>query len=416
MTHEDYCHRLAPIVIEALSMKPGQRLAVKGELDHAVMMEALAVAAYQRGASYVDAWIESSRLVSARVRHSAAEYLDLVPSYLARRNRELVEREGAIVSLRSPVDPAMLVGSDPFRLDRIAAAQRAVNAEYRRAVLTDRIPWVVTAVPTAGWAGAVLGVAPSEDARIQLWERLAPILRLEHSDPARFWKSHAAALGDRADRLSRLAIRELRVSGAGSDITIGLPDAARWLGGSSATPDGTPFLPNLPTEEVFTAPHRLRVNGRLRTTRPVPVYDSLVSGAWFDFRDGRVVDAGADQGADLLTRFLDSAPECRYAGEVAIVAGDSPVYQSGLVFGNILLDENAACHLALGAAYPACVIGGAQLSDDERAERGLNGGTEHTDFMFGSNETRIEALCGDGTRRVLLENGAFVLPTGAAAH
>ena len=240
-----------------------------------------------------------------------------------------------------------------------------------------------------------------------MWQALVPVLRLEEDDPAAFWKRHGAVLKQRAAQLNDLQIRALRFRDDGTDLEVPLHASARWIGGGATTQGGIDFSPNIPTEEVFTAPYAPGVSGRVAITRPVRVLGGLVRDGWFEFRDGVVVDYGAATGRDHLTEFFSVDDGSRSIGEIALVDSSSPIYQTGLVFENILLDENAACHFALGSAYPTCIAGGVRMDEDELIAHGANRSRQHVDFMFGSDDIEVSAVGVDGESVPIMTNGRF---------
>lgn len=392
-----------------LNLRPGQSLAIKAEPEHIETATAVAEEAYRRGARYVELWPESSRLRRARLDHSSEEYLDFVPEHRSLRIQEFIRDKWALLSIKSPVDLSLMDGVDAERSGRVARSVQRVDADLRRALSNDETQWTVMAVPSAKWAAEILGRPVGEEALLEMWRALDPILRLSHEDPADYWKHHGDTLKQRCRALEEPAIHSLHFSAPGTDLTVPLHEAAQWLGGGSTTRDGVPFLPNIPTEEVFTAPYAPGVTGTVTVTRPVRVYGSIVRNARFEFDQGTVVDFGADEGADTLKTFLSMDAGSRRMGEIALVDGSSPIALSGLVFQNILLDENAACHFALGSAYPTCLRGGDTMSDDELARLGANRSHQHVDFMIGSDAMDIEATTGDGKIRAIMKKGRLQL-------
>ncbi|MFW5694310.1 MAG: aminopeptidase [Alkalispirochaeta sp.] len=404
-----YTEQFSQIAMTGLNLRPGQCLAIKAEPEHIETAAAVANEAYRWGARYVELWPESSRLRRARLDHSADDFLDFVPDYRSHRIEEFIRDKWALLSLKSPVDLSIMDGVDAARSGRVAQSVQAVDAQLRRALSNDETQWTVMAVPSPAWAADVLGLPVGDDALLKMWHALDPILRLSHENPAEYWKHHGDALKHRCAALNDLAIRSLHVSAPGTDLTVPLHGTAQWLGGGSVTRDGVPFLPNIPTEEVFTAPYAPGVTGRVSVTRPVRVYGSVVSDAWFEFHDGSVIDFGAQEGRDILEAFLSMDEGSRRMGEIALVDEASPIAQSGLVFQNILLDENAACHFALGSAYPTCLRGGENMDDGELANVGANRSQQHVDFMIGSDAMDIEARAEDGTHRRIMEQGRLQL-------
>jgi aminopeptidase len=401
--------RFARIALTGLNVQPGQSLAIKIEPENIDVATVVAETAYNAGVRHVELWPESTRLTRARIDHSREEFLEYQPAYRDRRNEEFIAEKWALLSVKSPVDLSVMDGADARRAGMIAKGVRTADAGLHRALSNDLTQWTVMAVPTAPWAGTVLHMPPGDAALAAMWEAMEPILRLSEADPAAFWHRHGALLTERATALNALALQSLHFVDSETDLYVPLHEKARWRGGGSVTRDGIPFLPNIPTEEVFTAPSASGVSGRVAITRPVRVYGSLVEGAWFEFSRGAVVDYGAAVGADTLAEFLAMDDGSRRMGEIALVDGSSPIAQSGLVFQNILLDENAACHFALGSAYPTCIDGGEKMNEGQLESVGANRSRQHVDFMLGSGTLSVDGVTADGAVRPIMREGRITL-------
>jgi aminopeptidase len=224
------------------------------------------------------------------------------------------------------------------------------------------------------------------------------------------WKDHAATLKRRCEAMNDSGIRSLRITGPGTDLNIELCSESIWIGGPCTTPDGRVFIPNMPTEEIFTTPDYRKTSGKVSVTRPVKVMETLVDGAWFEFKDGRVIQFGADSGREVLEKYLSVDEGASFVGEIALVDSSSPIYQSGCIFSSILYDENASCHLALGNGYPTGLKNGSTLRGKQQLlDAGCNVSLVHRDFMIGSPEINIDGITRDGTIVPVLSDGRFVL-------
>jgi aminopeptidase len=242
-----------------------------------------------------------------------------------------------------------------------------------------------------------------------LWQLLTPILKLDAEDPAQAWQEHSDNLVKRGNWLNSLNIASLTFKSPKTDLTIGFRKEHLWLGGGDPLPNGTWFLPNIPTEEVFTTPDLATAHGYVATTKPVSVMDSLVEDVLLTFEKGKVVSCKARVGQEIMDRFLGMDAGASFLGEVALVDEDSPIALSGRTFGSILYDENASCHLALGAGYPSCIAESEKLSSESQLQAaGCNTSMVHTDFMVGSADMKITATTRDGETVVIMENGRFV--------
>lgn len=409
MSQPALLHKFANLALGALNLQANQTLAIKVEPENTDVALAVATLAYRRGARFVDLWAESSRMLRARVDNSEGEFLEYVPDYRRIRNEEFVRQRWALLSIKSPVDPSVMDGANAARTGAIARAESLADSDLRRALSNDVTQWTVMAVPSEKWAAAVLGVPADGDALRALWDAMVPILRFDRDNPVDFWREYGLELENRARLLTEMGIRKLRFTDGDTDLTLGIGPRAVWKGGGAYTRDGIRFAPNIPTEEIFTTPDYRSTEGRAVISRPVRVYGQLLQNAWMEFRDGRVVDHGAGAGGEALEAFLDVDTGSRSVGEIALVDSGSPLFQSGLVFQNILLDENAACHFALGFSYPTCIEGGAAMTDAQLDRHGANRSRQHLDFMIGSDRMRVTATGAEGSERVIMDEGRFTL-------
>ncbi len=400
--------KYAETLVALLNLREGQSVFVKGDPEGWGLIAAVAESAYRAGARHVVVEADSPALIRARLDYSRREFLSAVPTAYSATRRVLVDENWAVVSFQGSSDPDAFVGVDTDRLGAHQQAYVQASMPFRRALQENRQQWIVAPMPTAKWALQVV----DEENVDALWDVLRPILRLTTPDPVAAWGARRAELEERCARLNVNPPRRLHFRGPGTDLVVGLTDRSRFIGGGATTINGVPFMPNIPTEEVFTAPDRNVAEGTVRVTRPVRVFERSVRGAWFEFKDGAVVDFGADEGQDILQHFLDVDEGARRIGELALVDTASPVFTSGKVFSSILLDENAASHIALGAAYPACIAGHTEMTEDELTSIGVNiGSTVHRDFMIGSEKIDVDVEYADGTKGLLMKRGEFVGPT-----
>lgn len=399
----------ARIAIGGVNLQPGQSLIIRVEPENLDAVVAVTEEAYRRGARFVDVRFHSTRLMRARIENSREEYLEAIPEYRRVANEEYVRDGWALLSLKSPYDPSSLDGVDIKRNSSVTKAYAESDQNLRRAAAADRIQWLVMAVPSIPWAAQVLGMEPGDGALRELWRHLERIMRFDSEDPLEYWRKHVAELARRAEALNALEIDELHFLDDGTDLHVGLHQRARWVGGGSQTPEGVSFIANIPTEEVFTAPDARRTHGRVAITKPVRIMGTLVENGWIEFRHGVVADFGADTGRDAIEQFLAIDDGSRRLGEIALVDRHSPIAQAGVVFQNTLLDENAACHMALGFAYPDCVEGGGALEESQYEEFGLNNSRQHHDVMISTPRTEVRARLRDGSTTEIIVEGEFVL-------
>jgi aminopeptidase len=271
----------------------------------------------------------------------------------------------------------------------------------------NAINWLLISAPTRAWADKVFPNTPAELREERLWRTIFTACRADRPDPVAAWQEHIRRLAQRRDYLNHKRYAELRYSAPGTDLAIGLPDGHTWASGSSVSERGVEFTPNLPTEEVWTLPHRARVNGVVAASRPLNYYGTLIDGFRLTFAEGRAVEATAAKGQDTLRQLIATDEGAARLGEIALVSNDSPIARSGILFYNTLFDENAASHVALGAAYRFNLAGGEQMSTEQFMQAGGNYSLIHVDFMIGSDRMDIDGIRADGTIEPIMRQGEW---------
>ena len=401
----------ADIVISAgVNLRKGQNLLIGTGPGTYEFARILADAAYRAGANYVEIGVADNYLLKSRIEHSAESSLSFVPNYDIVRSNEMLAYDWARVRIDSTEEIDALKNVDSSRLQTIAKAQRSALSRMRQQMMNDQHAWCVIAAPGPKWAAKTLGKPESAETTDEFWKVLQKILRLDQPDPVAAWKQHGHTLKHRCHVLDEIGVRELHITGPGTDLRVGLTDTSKWKGGPAATPAGREFSPNIPTEEVFTTPHYAKTDGTVRVVRPVKVLETLVRGASFEFTDGVVTGFDAEEGRDVLERYLQIDEGSSRLGEIALVDTNSPIYQSGLLFNSILYDENASIHMAIGGGYPSCLSNAKDLVDNESMmAAGCNVSLVHTDFMIGDPDTTVRAIDAAGKEHVIIENGSFVV-------
>jgi aminopeptidase len=394
-----------------LGIKDGARLRIVCEPPHREMARLAAVAAWERGAAEVVVAYSDSLLSRAAVDKTGERWLDLPSDFLNAESERLATGGWSYLRLLGDEDPDVWNGVDSGRLQRLNKARSIAALPFQKAARSNAIAWCVAPVPTRAWAHNVYklsgGQIPS-DPEAALWNELLPVLRLDAADPEKKWLADLRLLEARALAMNAKPFASLRFRGPGTDLTIGLSPESRWVGGGGRTLKGDYFAANIPTEEVYTTPDNRLAEGRVAATKPVKVLGATIEKAWFRFEGGKVVESGAERNAEVLARYLDIDAGAKRLGEVAIVEADNPVGRSGLVFDNGLLDENAACHIALGSGYEEAFPAAHKLDEIGRAAAGFNDSLVHTDFMIGSREVDVDAVDARGVATPLLRGGRFV--------
>ena len=404
-TRQEAIDRYAALVVEVgANVQPGQNVVVTADVAQAPIARAVVEHAYAVGAGYVAVEYTDAHVRRSAVLHASAEALTSTPPSRLARIEEWEADQIAYIRLTGE-DPQILDGLDPAR---VVLQSLELAARGRQMLTSGKVQWTVVAAPNEGWARQVFG-EPDLD---RLWESVGVAMRLDSDDVIEEWRRQRALLGARAEALNALDLDAVRYHGGGTDITVGLLPGAVWTGGDMRTAYGVDFMPNLPTEEVFTSPDRTRADGVFRTTRPLVMPDAgvLVEDLVVTFEGGRVVDAQASRGLEAVLAQLDSDEGARSLGEVSLVEGSSRVRAAGVTFHNTLFDENTGCHVAWGQGFPFAVPDGTGKSRDELEALGLNFSSAHTDVVIGGPAVAVDGLRSDGSVVPLIRDDTWALP------
>ncbi len=400
--------RLAEVAVHVgLGLGPGQPLVMTATLDAVPLARRITEHAYKAGASLVTTLFQDEDSVLLRYRHARDESFDTAASWLYEGMAQAFRSGSARLAIAGS-DPSLLSAEDPQKVSR---ANRAMSKAYRPAmelITRHEINWTIVACATPAWAAAVFPDLPPDQAMAKLWDAIFAASRADRPDPVAAWKEHDANLHARADRLNEKRYAALHFQGPGTDLKVGLADDHLWLGGGTTANNGRYCIPNMPTEEVFTTPHKDRVEGHVTSTKPLSHQGTMIEGISVRFEAGRIVEAHASKGEEVLQRMIETDDGARQLGEVSLVPHSSPIASSGLLFRNTLFDENAACHIALGQAYSNCVKGGDHLTPEELAARGANDSLIHVDWMIGSNRIDVDGITAAGSAEPLMRAGEWV--------
>ena len=414
-THQRNFPSIDPVKVERLAetaVKVGLRLRAGQDLFMTAPVAALPLArriaaeAYKAGAGLVTPILSDEDIALARFRFAPDASFDRAPGWLYEGVAKAFDANTARLAIVGE-DPMLLSNEDPAK---VARANKANSIAYQPAlekIAGFDINWNIVAYPTASWAKRVFPGDEEEVAVGKLAEAIFSASRVDNDDPVAAWNAHNAGLSKRTAWLNARKFYALHYSGPGTDLTIGLADGHEWQGGAATAKNGIVCNPNIPTEEVFTTPHARRVDGHVVSTKPLSYQGTLIDGIAVKFEAGRIVEAKAQRGEDVLKKVLDSDDGARRLGEVALVPNSSPISKSGLLFFNTLFDENAACHIALGQCYAKCFVDGAKLSPEEIAARGGNKSIIHIDWMIGSGSLDIDGLDANGGRTPVFRKGEW---------
>jgi aminopeptidase len=389
------------IVRVGANVQPGQTLLINALLDHAPLVRELTESGYRAGARFVDVAYIDMHVRRSFIEHAAEEDLTYTQPWTLARSSSL--DGNALIMIAGDPEPTLLADVDPSRVGKtrpIKALEAQLASQNGRTV-----NWNIAAYPTAGQAQQMFGEPDVE----RLWAAYQAAVRLDQPDPVAAWRAHSDKLIARSKQLDGQAFDAIHFEGPGTDLTVGLHPGARWLGGGGETVDGIFHVANLPTEEVFTAPDWRRTEGTVRSTRPLALAGMIVEGLEMRFEAGKAVEVKASVGADTVRAQMDSDDFGRALGEIALVDGESAVGKTGLTFFDTLFDENAACHIAYGAAVTFGIDGLDGLTPDELRARGINVSNVHTDFMIGGPEVAVDGITKDGTAVPILREDVWQL-------
>jgi aminopeptidase len=390
-----------------LRLQPGQDLFLTAPIAALPLARRIAAEAYRAGAGLVTPIFSDEEITLSRFRLAPDESFDRAAGWLYDGVAKAFAANTARLAIVGD-NPMLLSGEDPAK---VARANKANSLAYQPAlekIAGFDINWNLVAYPTASWAKLVFPGEDDEDVAVaKLAKAIFAASRVDNDDPIAAWAAHNAALRSRTEWLNAKKFRALHYSGPDTDLTIGLADGHEWQGGASTAKNGIICNPNIPTEEVFTTPHARRIEGRVVSTKPLSYQGSLIDNIQVRFEEGRIVEAKATRGEEVLNKVLETDDGARRLGEVALVPHSSPISKSGLLFYNTLFDENAACHIALGQCYSKCFVDGANLSPDEIASRGGNKSLIHIDWMIGSDQIDIDGLDEKGGRTPVFRKGEW---------
>ena len=399
--------KLAEVAIQVgLGLQPGQDLYLTSPTSALPLARLIAEQAYRAGAGLVTTLFSDEEMTLARYRHARDESFDRAPGWLYEGVAKAFDQNTARLAIAGD-NPMLLAGQDS---EKVGRANRALSKAYKPAqskIVNFDINWTIVPYPGAAWARQVFPRDDEDVAVGKLAEAIFSATRISTADPVAAWAEHNARLMERQTWLTGKNFQALKYTGPGTDLTLGLAEGHAWKGGASTSRNGIICNPNIPTEEVFTTPHRLRVDGIVRSTKPLSHNGTLISDIAVKFEAGRIVEVHAGKGEDVLIKAMDTDEGGRRLGEVALVPHSSPISQSGILFYNTLFDENAASHIALGQCYSECFLDGKTITPEEVQRRGGNSSNIHIDWMIGSGEIDIDGIGQDGSVTPVMRKGEW---------
>ncbi|MGA3045747.1 MAG: aminopeptidase [Terracidiphilus sp.] len=407
-THKQKLDLLAEVAIRVgLGLQTGQELVMTASLDTLPLARRITEHAYRAGASLVTTLYTDDESTLMRYHFAPDSSFDHAAKWLY-DGMGAAFKSGAARLAIAGSNPSLLSNEDP---EKVGRANRAVSQAYRPAlelITRHAINWTIVAAATPAWAALMFPEDTPDVALDKVWEAIFQTSRINVPDPVAAWKTHDAALHHRAAYLNEKRFAYLQYRGPGTDFRLGLADDHLWLGGGTTAGNGFYCIPNMPTEEVFTTPHKDRADGTVTATKPLSHQGTMIEGIQVRFEKGRIVDARATRGQEVLQKLIDTDDGARRLGEVALVPHSSPIAASGMLFFHTLFDENAASHIALGQAYSSCLRDGDKLTPEQLAAKGANDSLIHVDWMIGSADLDIDGITATGAVEPLMRQGEWV--------
>ena len=398
----------AELVIKiGVNLQENQELVINADVSDCEFARIIADVAYKNKAKKVTMMWRDELFTKLRYENEQLETLVDIPQYQIDERNYAVEKSSAYLCILSE-DPNLMKDISPKILAETSKAKNIAFQKFYDASMKNQIRWNLIAVPSVSWAKTIFPELSNEDAVNKLWEYIFKTMRLDKNNPIEEWQKHISQLKTRSEFLNNANLKELHYKNSiGTDLVIGLPENYLFEGCGEKALDGVPFVANMPTEEIFTAPHRLKVDGKVVASMPLVYNGTKIENFGFTFEKGRIVDFFAESGYEVLKNLIETDEGSHYLGEVALVQFNSPIRNLNTLFYNTLFDENASCHLAIGEAYPSCLKDGSKLSKKELLEIGLNDSLEHVDFMIGTKDLQIEGITIDEKKVTIFKDGNF---------
>lgn len=408
-SYEHFLDNYAELIVRSgINIQQGQLLVIQTPIECAEFARRIAHKAYEAGAKDVVMSWRDELFTKMRYLEAPEEVFGEFASWQKEYYQYYTDRGAAFISIAAN-DPELLKSVDPKRVAMVQKTSSMNLAEHREKLMSNENAWCVASVPTKAWAMKVFPEKSAEEAIEALWMAILGAVRADQDDPTAAWETHKKALRERMNFLNQCNFRRLRYRNSlGTDLVVGLPQGHIWLGGAEKTKGGVEFIANIPTEEVFTLPHKNEVDGVVYSSKPLNYQGNLIDQFSLTFKDGKVVDCSAAIGEAVLKNLIATDEGAARFGEVALVPFDSPISNSNILFYNTLFDENASCHLAFGKAYPVCVQGGEEMDKDQLDQAGVNDSLVHVDFMIGTADLAIDGQTADGEWIPVFRDGNFV--------
>lgn len=387
-----------------VNIQSGQTLVLNADIAAAELVRLIVRNAYEAGAKLVKVNYTDEQVTRTRYDLAPRDSFLEPPQWHADELADLARSGAAFLTIIS-ANPDLLNGVEPGRISDHQRTTGQAMAPYREMMMSNQVSWSGIAFPSPSWAAKVFPEAPPEEQVELLWNAIFEAVRADQENPVEAWSRHLAGLKQRCDLLNTSKFRKLHYTAPGTDLTIELPEGHIWCQAGAVNGRGVPFLANIPTEEVFTAPLKTGANGTVSSTKPLSYGGNIIDKFTLTLENGKVTDFKAEVGQEALASLLAMDEGAAYFGEVALVPYHSPISESGILYYTTLYDENASCHLALGAAYAFTLQDGISMTKEQLAEKGMNQSLTHVDFMMGSPEMNIDGITENGKIEPIFRNG-----------
>lgn len=387
-----------------IGVKKGQTVIVKAPINTFDLTREVTKKCYEVGAKDVIVEYSDEEINHQRLLNSPDEVIKDYPKWKIDGLMNYIKEGAAIINIVSS-NPDLMSDVAPNRLAIQNKAISQAAKEYREYILGGKVHWTIIAYPNESWATKVFPGSSPDEAVEKLWDNIFKATRVDHEDPVKAWEVHINNLNERLKFLNEKSFKKLIYTAPGTNLEVELPQGHIWIGGSQTSSNGDKFLPNLPTEEVFTVPKKTGVNGTLRSTKPLNYKSSLIDNFEFTFKNGKIVDFKAETGYETLKNLIETDEGSHFLGEIALVPHNSPISNTNIIFYNTLYDENASCHFAIGSAYLLCIENASRLTEEDKKRIGINSSLTHVDFMVGSAKLNILGITNSGEEIQVFKDG-----------
>lgn len=406
---KDNIRKYAELAIKVgVNIKEGQTLVINAPIEANFFVREVAKVAYDHGAKNVHVEWNDEELTLIKYLNAPDEAFKEFPEWKAKGYEKMAEENAAFLSI-SASNPNLLKNVDPERIATANKTGAIAMMDFRKYIQTGKVCWAIVSIPTKEWSAKIFPELNEEERINKLWENIFNVTRVNTENPIESWNEHINNLKQKIDYLNDKKFVKLIYKATGTDLSVELPEKHLWVGGGLTSQNGTYFVPNMPTEEVFTMPLKEGVNGVLSSTKPLNYGGTLIEDFTLTFENGKIIKFTAQKGYETLKKLIETDEGSHYLGEVALVPFDSPVSNSNIIFYNTLFDENASSHFALGSAYPLCIEDGAKMTKEELEKNGANVSLTHVDFMIGSKDMNIDGITKDGKTIAIFRNGDWAI-------